>query len=160
MATTAERLKQLMAEAGDDQSDVADAVGCTQGAISLIVLGRTLRSRYLPDIASYYGVSVNWLRGEDVPRNDGTPTPPRPVPSHIFMRVELPTTDALTAMFEGLLDGIDPALTQDARARLLAERLPIGLSQLADALPDRPRKRRQAAREEARADLAMSDREP
>ena len=42
---------------------------------------------------------------------------------------------ALEEMFSALLDGIDPAETQDARAHLLAERLPIALSRLRDLQP-------------------------
>lgn len=53
-----------MAERSVDQAQLAEMAGCTQGAISQILLGKTRRSRYLPDIADALNVSVNWLRGD------------------------------------------------------------------------------------------------
>lgn len=61
---TVSRLKEAMANASVDQAQLATLAGCTQGAISQILLGKTQRSRYLPDIAAALGVSVNWLRGD------------------------------------------------------------------------------------------------
>ena len=59
-----DRLQEAMEATGLDQPALAIKAGCTQGAISQILLGNTLRSRFLPDIASALGVSVQWLRGE------------------------------------------------------------------------------------------------
>jgi phage repressor protein C with HTH and peptisase S24 domain len=51
-----------------DQAALARAVGITQGAISLILIGKTLRSRYLPDIADALMVPLSWLEGKtDLP---------------------------------------------------------------------------------------------
>lgn len=75
MTVIAERLRQSMAAKGVDQPTLAAAVGCTQGAISQILSGATHRSRFLPDIADYLGVSMRWLRGETSDRDpDADPT--------------------------------------------------------------------------------------
>lgn len=64
-----DRLNEAMEDAGLDQPALAIKAGCTQGAISQIMLGNTKRSRFLPDIASALGVSVQWLRGESDDRD-------------------------------------------------------------------------------------------
>lgn len=53
-----------MVERGVEQSQLASAVKCTQGAISHILTGETLRSRFLPEIAEYLDVPLPWLRGD------------------------------------------------------------------------------------------------
>lgn len=138
MASVAERLQDALNDRGWSQGKLARATGVTQGAISQILLGKTLRSKFLPDIADVLGVSLRWLVGEDVPRDPTAPMPPRPQPpmAVVTMAVLLPPTRALARMFEALLEGIDDQATQAERALLLAERLPIGLSQLRDLLPE------------------------
>lgn len=59
----AERLREAMADRGIDQSQLARAIGVTQGTISLILLGKTRRSKHMPEIASYLEVSLEWLAG-------------------------------------------------------------------------------------------------
>lgn len=132
------RLRQAMEDAGMDQSALARAAGCTPGAINQIAMGNVRRSRYLPEIADTLRVSLRWLRGEDVPRDPTTPIPPRPVPTHQFvtMQVALPSEAALTRMFEGLLLTLDQTLPPAELARMLARRLPIGLAQLRDLAPE------------------------
>lgn len=71
-----DRLKEAMADAELDQPALAKKVGCTQGAISQILLGNTQRSRYLPDIAEKLGVSLQWLRGESDTRDPAAPPTP------------------------------------------------------------------------------------
>lgn len=74
--TRIDRLKKAMQDAGLDQPALAAKIGCTQGAISQILLGNTQRSRYLPDIADALGVSLQWLRGEaDDPNPHSKPVP-------------------------------------------------------------------------------------
>ncbi len=63
MATTAHRLQLAMERRNVDQTALAIAVGCTQGAISQILLGLTQRSRFLPDIALFLNVGLEWLKG-------------------------------------------------------------------------------------------------
>jgi phage repressor protein C with HTH and peptisase S24 domain len=64
MTIVADRLRLAMADRKVDQPGLAEAVGCTQGAISQILTGSTLRSRFLPDIAQYLRVPLLWLKGE------------------------------------------------------------------------------------------------
>jgi len=45
------------------QEDLAEHVGATQGAISMILSGATRQSRLLPKIAYHLGVNLNWLVG-------------------------------------------------------------------------------------------------
>jgi transcriptional regulator with XRE-family HTH domain len=68
MTIVADRLREAMEDRSVDQTVVAEAIGVTQGAISLILLGKTRRSKFLPDIALYLGVSYDWLIGRDVPK--------------------------------------------------------------------------------------------
>jgi phage repressor protein C with HTH and peptisase S24 domain len=63
MTTRIDRLKEAMDRKGMDQAALAAAAGCTQGAISQILLGHVLRSKFLPEIAEALDVSVDWLRG-------------------------------------------------------------------------------------------------
>jgi phage repressor protein C with HTH and peptisase S24 domain len=62
-----------MEEAGLDQSALARAAGCTPGAINQIVGGHVQRSRFLPEIAEALGVSLRWLKGENVPKDPAAP---------------------------------------------------------------------------------------
>lgn len=63
MASVAQRLLTAMTARGVDQAQLAEAVGCSQGAISQILTGSTQRSRFLPDIAIYLRVPLEWLKG-------------------------------------------------------------------------------------------------
>lgn len=69
------RLQEAMDDAGIDQPELARRIGCTQGAISQIVLGKTQRSRFLPDIAEQLGVSLHWLRGTSQDRSPASAPP-------------------------------------------------------------------------------------
>jgi len=56
-----------------NQSDLARAIGSTQGAVQQILNGSTQRSRLLPEIARALGVSVPYLLGEsddNMPESD------------------------------------------------------------------------------------------
>ncbi len=64
MTIVGDRLREAMLDQGVEQAQVAAAVKCTQGAISHILTGETLRSRFLPEIADYLKVSLSWLRGD------------------------------------------------------------------------------------------------
>lgn len=57
------RLTDLMHENGDDQSSLARKVGCTPAAINQILTGRTQRSKFLPEIAELYDVTLGFLTG-------------------------------------------------------------------------------------------------
>lgn len=60
---TAIRLRERMDETETTQDDLAEAVGATQGAISLILTGATRNSRLLPKIAEFLAVNLGWLMG-------------------------------------------------------------------------------------------------
>lgn len=136
MTVTANRLAEAMKQASEDQSSLARAIGITQGAISKILLGKTANSRHLPRIAIYLGVSLPWLMGETDDPNAGTAPPPMmPVTQFITMQVGLPSEAALARMYEGLLRPLDRTMPLGELARILAKRLPSGLSQLVDLLP-------------------------
>jgi phage repressor protein C with HTH and peptisase S24 domain len=72
-----ERIRLAMDALPIDQTALAKRVGCTPGAISQIVSGTSLRSKFLPDIADVLGVSVRWLRAED---DEGGPGSRPPLP--------------------------------------------------------------------------------
>lgn len=65
MSNLPERLREAMEAVEIDQPTLAARVGCTQGAISQILLGNTQRSRFLPEIADALGVTIKWLKGEE-----------------------------------------------------------------------------------------------
>lgn len=138
MTITGDRLREAMADRDIDQEQLAKRVGCTQGAISQILLGNTQRSRFLPEIADVLGVPLRWLRGEAVSKEPGGTIPPRPAPDLqlVTMQVALPSEDALTRMFEGLLLPLDRNLSTAELARMLAQRLPTAFAQLRDLLPE------------------------
>jgi phage repressor protein C with HTH and peptisase S24 domain/DNA-binding Xre family transcriptional regulator len=64
MTIIGDRLREAMTQRKVEQDQLANAVGCTQGAISHILNGHTLRSRFLPEIADYLKVPLGWLRGD------------------------------------------------------------------------------------------------
>jgi len=63
LPVTAQRLRWVMSETDWSQEDLADAVGTTQGAISLILVGKTRNSRFISKIASTLRVNLDWLMG-------------------------------------------------------------------------------------------------
>jgi hypothetical protein len=69
------------------------------------------------------------------PDLNAVPAPPPAAPV-VMLSVNLPPERALARMFQALLAGIDPDASRDEQALLLAQRLPIGLSQLRDLLPE------------------------
>lgn len=134
-----ERLGIAMQAKGVDQAALAQAVGCTQAAISMILSGKTHRSRLLPDIADYLGVSLRWLKGQDVPQADEGTTAPatseEPKLRIMMMPMVVPSEDALTEMFAALLSIEQPGESLDERARFLAQLLPSALAQLQERIP-------------------------
>ncbi len=60
-----QRIVERMAESGiESQEDLADAIGCSQGAISQLIAGTTNRSRLMPEIADNLAINLAWLEGE------------------------------------------------------------------------------------------------
>lgn len=70
MSLTGDRLVVAMKRRGVDQEELADLVGCTQGAISKIVAGRTRNSRLMPKISAVLRFPLPWLTG--VSDDDGS----------------------------------------------------------------------------------------
>jgi phage repressor protein C with HTH and peptisase S24 domain len=61
------RLLEAMEKRGFSQSDLARAIGVTQGTINQLISGRTAKTRYAGEIARALQVSVDWLNGHDAP---------------------------------------------------------------------------------------------
>jgi transcriptional regulator with XRE-family HTH domain len=162
----ADRLRIAMEAAAISQSRLARDIGATQGAISLILLGKTTNSRLLPKIATRLGVSLAWLLGmvDDPCEGGGPDVLEQP---QIMLPVRLPSENALADMFEGLLltiHQLGPLSERrvDELARELAQLLPTGLSQLQGRLFELPRPPRQSPTlvEAKPGVLANTDREP
>lgn len=86
------------------------------------------------------------------------PSPP-PVLT-VNIPIPLGTEEALTAMFVGLLAGLDPKAPQVDNARLLARKLPIALSRLQDLrVVSEMRRDHREGPAEAAADLATASHE-
>jgi transcriptional regulator with XRE-family HTH domain len=133
-----DRAREAMELAGHDQSSLAREIGVTPGTIHQLLAGKIQRSRFMPEIAEALGVSLRWLRGEDVSRDpeaDASILPAASSVRHLMMHVALPSEDALTEMFEALLELERPEDTKAERARLLAQLLPAALAQLQSRIP-------------------------
>ncbi|QDC38388.1 helix-turn-helix domain-containing protein [Sphingobium fuliginis] len=125
MTILADRLRDAMGARNMDQKELADAAGCTQGAISQILVGKTQRSRFLPDIAAALGVELDWLRGLT---NGDQGAPRAPAVQYFSMKVALPSEAALRDMFRSLLVLVPEGASKDEAAEILARRLPSGLA--------------------------------
>lgn len=146
------RLREAMADRGIDQSALAHEIGVTQGAISLILRGKTRQSKYLVDIAIFLGVNYEWLAGRSdektpmyeevaakVTRDDlaliaeirGLPSVERAglrmLIANRHARRELPTRTVLISIFESIL-AATPTRDAATLARALADKLPEALA--------------------------------
>lgn len=119
-----------MDESSYDQQTLAAAAGCTQSAISQILVGKTLRSRFLPKIALTLGVSLEWLlEGEGEKQAVGE------TQRLISLPILLPNVADLKEMFEGLLAAVPAGSSREEAAQILAERLPSGFAAIGFAAP-------------------------
>jgi phage repressor protein C with HTH and peptisase S24 domain len=57
-----DRLKESRKKAGKTQAEVAEAVKISQPAYQALESGRNQKSSYLPEIAKFLGVDVDWLK--------------------------------------------------------------------------------------------------
>lgn len=62
MKTLADRLKEARIKADKTQGEVADAAGIKQPTYQALEAGKTKKSAYLPEIAKFLGVDVDWLK--------------------------------------------------------------------------------------------------
>lgn len=88
MRTLADRLKEARLKADKTQGDVADAAGIKQPTYQALEAGKTKKSAYLPEIAKFLGVDVDWLKngnGEAIP---GKPRDGQPIADVKFRGVE------------------------------------------------------------------------
>lgn len=88
MRTLADRLKEARLRADKTQGDVADAAGIKQPTYQALEAGKTKKSAYLPEIAKFLGVDVDWLKngnGEAIP---GKPRDGQPIADVKFRGVE------------------------------------------------------------------------
>jgi transcriptional regulator with XRE-family HTH domain len=148
-----------MAALGISQSELARRVGVSQSAIHKLTSGGAYGSKHLHTIASELGTTPAYLEAKtDNPDENAPSPPPPPRVQFVTLQVALPSENALARMFEGLLRSMPDATPLDEQALLLAKRLPIGLSQLRDLLPESVSARPEPLREAAEA-LATPDRE-
>ncbi|MDV8155230.1 XRE family transcriptional regulator [Acinetobacter bereziniae] len=62
MKTLADRLKEARIKADKTQGEVADAAGIKQPTYQALEAGKTKKSAYLPEIAKFLNVDVEWLK--------------------------------------------------------------------------------------------------
>jgi hypothetical protein len=59
-----ERIVARMNESGwPSQEELAEAVGCSQGALSQLIIGMTGNSKIMPKLADIFAVNLAWLEG-------------------------------------------------------------------------------------------------
>lgn len=138
--TVGGRIKERLQALDLSQAELARRVGMSQPAINALIRGASRSSTHLHKIARELQTSPAYLTGEiDDPEEGAPPPPPAPPYQAITLQVLLPGEAALAQMFEGLLMAMDRDLPLDEQARLLAQRLPTGLSQLRDLMPALPK---------------------
>lgn len=96
----AARLRVRMEEVGYTQETLAEAIGVTQGTISLILTGKTRRSRILPEIAKKLEVSLQWLMGETDDPSSPTMAEPRRIYAPMPVDISTPMDDDLVRVHE------------------------------------------------------------
>ncbi len=159
------RLRSRLAETGVSQSELARRVGVSQGTIAGLLSGKARSSSHLHVIARELGTTPAYLSGETDDPSESVPPEPsfdrverelilglrelQPGDRAALLRIAnslrpsppperaLPPEGALADMFEALLMGMDRTKPLDEQALLLAQRLPIGLSQLKGLVPPR-----------------------
>ncbi|WP_288338555.1 helix-turn-helix domain-containing protein [uncultured Sphingomonas sp.] len=146
--TLGRRIDDRRRELGISQAELARRVGMRQSTLNSLINGASRSSRKIVELAQHLRTTPAYLVGHtDDPEEGGLPSPP-PAPAEIFLKVTLPPEEALGQMFEALLSGLDRNAPLAEQARLLAKRLPIGLSQLQELRPA-PIRARARIREQA-----------
>lgn len=133
----------LTGEVDDPEQDAPVAPALTHRQAELLKLFDTLNGSsqtLLTEVARSMAKGASGLApAQAAIGKDADPkSQPVPVPAYreFTLPVLFPPEYALTRMFEALLAMVDPASPAHEQARLLAQTLPIGLSQLRDLLPE------------------------
>lgn len=88
MRTLADRLKEARLKADKTQGDVADAAGIKQPTYQALEAGKTKKSAYLPEIAKFLGVDVDWLKNGNGEASISKPRDGQPIADVKFRGVE------------------------------------------------------------------------
>jgi transcriptional regulator with XRE-family HTH domain len=131
--TVGERIDERLKAIGISQAELARRVGVGQSTINGLIRGESRGSKHLHVIARTLRTSPAYLIGEtEDPAPDAPIVEPELPIQFVTMQVALPSEDALTTMFEAMLQIVPADSTEAERARILARRLPAALSQLRD----------------------------
>lgn len=135
--TIGERIEHRRKSLGiKSQSELARLADMRQSTLNGLIRNPYRWSPYLTKIARALQTTVEYLIGEaNDPDENAPPPPPAAVIQLVTLQVALPSEAALARMYEGLLRPLDRAMPVAELARILAKRLPSGLSQLVDLLP-------------------------
>lgn len=127
----AANVKTLRDRLGLEQAEFSDEMDVSQATVSRWENGAEPKGERLAKLASMAGCSVVEFTtqlltakpraGEIKIASMGTPT--------LLLPVYLPSEDALTDMFAGMLDPLKSERNPDVLARRLAQRLPVALAQ-------------------------------
>lgn len=155
--TLGARIEQRRLEIGISQAELARRVGVRQSTMNSLINGDARSSRSIVKIAQVLQTTPAYLTGDISDPDKDAPPPPPPAMMTARLEVTLGSEEALTAMFEGLLAGLDPKAPRAAHARLLAQKLPIALSSLRDLrVVSEPRRDRAEASPAAAERLAIA----
>lgn len=124
------RLSERIEASGLSYSAIARAVGVRQPTISRLASGEQRTTAHLHRLARVLATTPSYLTGDtDDASADALPPAPTPTAQVATLQVLLPSEEALTRMFLGVLKA-SPRMSQDELARELAKSLPSGLQLL------------------------------
>lgn len=137
--TLGERIEARLKEIGMSQSDLARAIGVGATTVNGLIRGNARSTPHLFKIARVLRISAEYLAGESDATDQTVQGEPIEARSQgVLLRVEFPTENALTAMFEAQLR-VYGSLRGVELARALAKRLPKAIARLQEVpLYERP----------------------
>jgi transcriptional regulator with XRE-family HTH domain len=128
----ATNIRTLREARGQNQAEFADDLGVSQGMVSRWETGSEPKHEPLVRLAKMAGVTVGQLTSSlitDVKERAGTRVSEESAGRSILLPVALPSEDALTVMFEALLEVLETESDSAVAARRLAQLLPGALAQ-------------------------------
>lgn len=132
MTTPNERLRQARLRHFRSATDAANAMSVPVGTYAGHENGhRGFPASRAPVYARRFGVTAEWL----LYGKGAGPIEDAPAETSLLLPVSLPSAEALTRMFETMLEPDVPAEQRDALAQTLARRLPSGLARAALSPP-------------------------